>query len=48
LVLDNWFKVQLIKELAPCPKCKKGIVKRGKTAWGCTLYGNGCEYLVAF
>ena len=48
LILDNWFKVQLIKEQASCPKCKIGTVKKGKTAWGCTLYGAGCDYLVAF
>ncbi|MFT6715466.1 MAG: DNA topoisomerase-3 [Saprospiraceae bacterium] len=48
LILDHWFTTQLIKEQAPCPKCKKGIVKKGKTAWGCSMYNNGCDYLVAF
>ena len=29
-----------------CPKCGKGEVVRGKTAWGCKLYGKGCDFLI--
>ena len=29
-----------------CPKCGKGNVVKGKTAWGCTLYGKSCDFLI--
>lgn len=48
LILDNWFQVKLIKEEAKCPKCNKGIVKKGSTGWGCSNYGKYCDYLVLF
>ena len=51
VIMDNWFKIKL-NEPNPtsgiCPKCEKGEVKKGKTAYGCSLYGKGCDYLVAF
>ncbi len=31
-----------------CPKCKKGILLKGKTAWGCSEYKNGCSFKVLF
>ncbi|WP_281323546.1 DNA topoisomerase 3 [Flavobacterium aestivum] len=31
-----------------CPKCKKGIVMKGKTAYGCGDYKLGCDYKVTF
>ncbi len=26
-----------------CPKCKKGVIIKGKSAWGCTNWKNGCD-----
>ncbi|MGA9639739.1 DNA topoisomerase 3 [Flavobacterium sp.] len=32
----------------PCPKCQKGIVIKGKTAYGCSDYKSGCNFKVTF
>ena len=29
-----------------CPKCGKGEIVKGKTAWGCTLYHKSCDFLI--
>ncbi len=29
-----------------CPKCGKGNIVKGKTAWGCTLYKKSCDFLM--
>jgi DNA topoisomerase-3 len=31
-----------------CPKCKKGTILKGKTAYGCSDYKNGCDFIVSF
>ena len=31
-----------------CPKCKKGTVLKGKTAYGCGDYKLGCDFKVTF
>lgn len=31
-----------------CPKCKKGKVIKGKQAWGCSAYRDGCDFRVLF
>lgn len=31
-----------------CPKCKKGEVIKGKTAFGCSNWKNGCSFKVTF
>jgi DNA topoisomerase III len=31
-----------------CPKCKKGSVIKGKTAYGCSDYKSGCDFKVSF
>jgi DNA topoisomerase-3 len=31
-----------------CPKCKKGRVLRGKTAYGCSDYKTGCDFIFTF
>jgi len=33
---------------AICPKCKKGTLLKGKTAFGCSEYKNGCTFKVMF
>ena len=31
-----------------CPKCKKGTILKGKTAYGCSNYNNGCHFVFTF
>jgi DNA topoisomerase-3 len=31
-----------------CPACKKGILKKGKNAWGCSDWKEGCRFIVPF
>ena len=31
-----------------CPKCKKGSVLKGKTAYGCADYKTGCDFVFTF
>ena len=31
-----------------CPKCQKGTILKGKTAYGCSEYKNGCDFLFPF
>ncbi|CAM1343746.1 DNA topoisomerase 3 [Tenacibaculum amylolyticum] len=31
-----------------CPKCKKGTVLKGKTAYGCSEHTNGCTFVFPF
>lgn len=31
-----------------CPKCKKGTVLKGKVAYGCSNWKNGCDFRVSF
>ncbi|PQJ78449.1 type IA DNA topoisomerase [Polaribacter porphyrae] len=35
-------------EKIPCPKCKKGTILKGKTAYGCSDYKNGCDFIFTF
>ncbi len=35
------------KELI-CPKCKSGKIIKGKSAWGCSNYSNGCKVIIPF
>ena len=31
-----------------CPKCKKGFILKGKTAYGCSDYKTGCNFVFTF
>ncbi|WP_104733754.1 type IA DNA topoisomerase [Hanstruepera ponticola] len=31
-----------------CPKCKSGTVLKGKTAYGCSEYKSGCDFIFSF
>ena len=31
-----------------CPKCKKGTILKGKTAYGCSEYKSGCDFRLPF
>ena len=41
-------KVKLKDDELACPKCKKGKVIKGKTAYGCSAYKSGCDFKVTF
>ena len=31
-----------------CPKCNKGTILKGKKAYGCSNYNNGCNFIFSF
>jgi len=31
-----------------CPACKKGTMKKGKNAWGCSAWKDGCRFVIPF
>ncbi len=35
-------------EVSICPKCKKGNILKGKNAFGCSNFKNGCDFKVPF
>ncbi|WP_456461328.1 DNA topoisomerase 3 [Lutibacter sp.] len=37
-----------ISDTLICPKCKKGTILKGKTAYGCSNYKNGCDFIFSF
>lgn len=37
-----------VREGMACPKCGKGIIIRGKTAFGCSEWKNGCDFRLPF
>lgn len=39
---------QTKSESAACPKCKTGNMLKGKAAFGCSNYKNGCDFVVPF
>lgn len=41
------FELKVSEELR-CPRCKKGLIIKGKTAWGCAEYRNGCQLRIPF
>lgn len=57
LRFDDEFKLKLEpkqtvkttkQDVLPCPKCKKGSVIKGKTAYGCSDYKAGCDFKMTF
>ena len=36
------------KDTITCPKCKKGEVIKGKNAWGCNAWRDGCDFRLPF
>jgi len=36
------------KGMPPCPKCGKGTLIKGQTAYGCSLWKSGCEFRFSF
>lgn len=47
---DNLFHLSPDDNLIgiPCPLCKKGIIIKGKTAYGCSEWKNGCTFRLNF
>ena len=45
--VDKEISATASDELA-CPKCQKGTIIKGKTAYGCTDYKSGCDFKVPF
>ncbi|MDR1003529.1 MAG: hypothetical protein LBL97_00755, partial [Prevotellaceae bacterium] len=39
---------QPVVEGSPCPLCGKGTVIKGKRAYGCSEWRNGCSYRAPF
>ena len=37
-----------VPDTISCPKCKKGNILKGKTAYGCSDYKNGCDFVFSF
>lgn len=42
--IEETEKVSAISENQSCPKCKQGFIIKGKTAFGCNRYKEGCDY----
>ena len=38
----------IIANKISCPKCKKGTILKGKSAYGCSEYKNGCDFIYSF
>ncbi len=48
LVLEPKFNHEASLEAPTCPKCQKGKIVKGKTAYGCSDYKNGCDFRFSF
>ena len=41
-------KKEKSQESIHCPKCKKGTILKGNTAYGCSDYKLGCDFIFSF
>ena len=41
-------KAQETNDRLLCPKCNSGVIIKGKTAYGCSSYQNGCDFKMSF
>jgi DNA topoisomerase III len=56
LVLDNHYQIkpEVVKNIpavdpfAVCPRCKQGALLKGKTAYGCSRFREGCQFKIPF
>lgn len=51
LSLDDNYQLRLEKDETPvwkCPKCGSGVIIKGKNAWGCNRYHEGCRVIIPF
>lgn len=52
-IINNRAAKATVKKLAgitkeACPKCNKGQLLKGKTAYGCSAYKEGCDFVLPF
>ena len=40
-------KIATVEEMS-CPKCKEGIIIKGKSAHGCSRHKEGCDFIIPF
>ncbi len=45
---NTTIKKSATTEKNSCPKCKNGVIIKGKTAYGCSDYVNGCDFKYAY
>ena len=45
---DETFKGIILLMGKPCPLCGKGVIIKGKTAYGCSNWKSGCQYRQPF
>ena len=45
---EKQIKITTTPDVLTCPKCKKGTILKGKTAYGCSNYTNGCDFKFLF
>ena len=48
VVLERVEKVPAADPFAQCPKCQQGSMLKGKTAYGCSRFREGCQFVVPF
>ena len=48
VILSTPKEAILKPEKISCPKCKKGLIIRGSTAYGCSNYKTGCDFRFTF
>ncbi len=51
IFFDENFALRLEKEEPPqwkCPKCGEGLLVKGKKAWGCNRFREGCRVVIPF
>lgn len=41
-------KPEISEDKTPCPKCNKGFILKGKTAYGCSEFKGGCDFRFSF
>ena len=46
-IIDDWFTSIIVKPLS-CPKCSKGVLLKGKSAFGCSNHQHGCSFTISF
>ena len=48
LVLVEKKAINKTPDILTCPKCSKGTILKGKTAYGCSAYKDGCDFRVSY
>ena len=41
-------KVTKVPDEITCPKCKKGTILKGKSAYGCSEFSKTCDFMISF